>query len=144
MNKISIFTDGACRGNPGLASIGVYAVDDTGQPLFTVSEFLGYDLTNNVAEYTAIAVGLERFLEESKTATWAAAKPLAVEIVSDSELAVKQLNGLYKIKNDRIRQLFNRIMSLKVQFSHLTFRHIKREGNKQADSLANQALDNLK
>ena len=133
MRKIIIYTDGGSRGNPGPSGIG--AVID-GKGYF---EFIG-QATNNEAEYQAVIFALKKAkaLFGKKTA-----KETEVELKSDSELLIKQLNGQYKISEPRIQQLFLQAWNLKIDFGKVNFILIPREQNKEADKLANQALDRL-
>ena len=133
MRKIIIHTDGGSRGNPGPSGIG--AVID-GKGYF---EFIG-QATNNEAEYQAVIFALKKAkaLFGKKTA-----KETELELRSDSELLIKQLNGQYKISEPRIQQLFLQAWNLKIDFGKVNFILIPREQNKEADKLANQALDRL-
>lgn len=132
---IETYTDGGARGNPGPAGIGVVIYDKvTKQKLYEFHEYLG-EATNNVAEYTALLTALKK------------AKGLNAEIVDcylDSELVVKQLNGQYKVKQDHLQKLFVKIFNVKQVFKKVTFTHIRREQNKEADKLANMAMDDGK
>ena len=133
MRKIIIHTDGGSRGNPGPSGIG--AVID-GKGYF---EFIG-QATNNEAEYQAVIFALKKAkaLFGKKTA-----KETELELRSDSELLIKQLNGQYKISEPRIQQLFLQAWNLKIDFGKVNFILIPREQNKEADKLVNQALDRL-
>ena len=136
MNKhLRIYTDGGARGNPGPAAAGaaVHLMHDgvEGATIATVAEYLG-KTTNNQAEYTAIVRGLEE------------AKKLGAEIVEmvmDSELAVKQLNGIYRVRNPEIAKRYLEVHNLRQQFQKVTFRHVRREKNTEADALVNLAID---
>lgn len=138
MTDIVIHTDGACRGNPGKASIGVVIADGKGRVLKEVSEYIGIT-TNNVAEYTAIL----RALEEAKKLIPADERATTtVELKLDSELAARQLEGVYKIKNKNLYDLYIQIHNMRVaDFPNLTVTHVRREFNTDADLLANKALD---
>lgn len=132
-----VFTDGGARGNPGPAALGVFIQDAKGKELARIGKTLG-KTTNNVAEYAAIVAGLNWLLENKQR--------LNIESVNfymDSQLACSQLNGLYKVKNPKIRELVFQIRqkeaALKVP---LTYAHVRREQNTQADFMVNQALDN--
>jgi ribonuclease HI len=126
-----IYVDGASRGNPGPASIAAVAQLETGEKLTSVSKLIG-KATNNVAEYRAVIEGLRlaRDLGAAK-----------VEMRLDSELVVKQLNGEYRIKNTELQILAETAATEAGGFSVCTYVHIPREGNKEADRLANIALD---
>jgi ribonuclease HI len=131
MKKIIIYTDGGSRGNPGPAAIGV-VIDDK-----EYSEQIG-QATNNEAEYQAVIFALKKAkaLFGKKVI-----KTAEVEIKSDSELLIKQLNGQYKILDSKIQPLFLKVWNLKIDFGKIKFNLIPREKNKQADKLVNEALD---
>lgn len=131
-DSIIINIDGASKGNPGPASIGVAFYKNKGKKelLKEVSESIG-NQTNNFAEYTALIRALEISLEEGYK---------SVEILSDSELVVKQVNKIYKVKDSNIKDLFNKVNSLVSKFSSFKITHIPREENSKADKLANKAL----
>lgn len=137
MKKIVIFTDGGSRGNPGPAAIGVIFCNEKGQRIKEFSEYLG-ETTNNEAEYQAAIFALEKFkaLFSKKLA-----KKTEIEIRSDSELLIKQLNGYYKILDSKIQPLFLKIWNLRLDFQRVKFKLISREKNKEADRLVNQVLD---
>lgn len=138
MKKIIIYTDGASRGNPGKASIGVVFCNEKEQIIKEYSEYLGDKLTNNEAEYRAVIFALNKF----KTLFGKEiAKNSEIEIKSDSELMIKQLTGQYKLINENIQRFFIEIWNLKLDFQGVKFKQIPRERNKDADRLANQALD---
>ncbi len=131
-NKIVFYSDGGSRGNPGEAALGVYF------PVLEkeFSEYLNI-ATNNEAEYKAIIYGLKkakRFAGEDH-------KKTAVEIRADSELAVRQLNGEYKMKDEKLIPLFIEIWNLKTEFKNVLFVHIPREENVRADTMVNRELD---
>ncbi len=131
MNKLIIYTDGGARGNPGPAAIGVVIGDKQ------YSEYIG-KATNNVAEYSAVIFALKKtkqLVGKEKT------KDLDIEVRSDSELMVKQLEGEYKLKEEHIQKLFIEVWNLKTEFKSLSFNHIPREENILADKLVNQELD---
>lgn len=133
---IKIHTDGASRGNPGPASLGVVIELPDGS-IKTYHQTLGI-ATNNYAEYQAIVVALEKTKSlVGKTNT----KKYAVEVYLDSELAQKQLTGIYELKDEAIQKAFIQIWNLRIKFKSVDFIHIRRELNKQADALANKALD---
>jgi ribonuclease HI len=133
-NKIlSINTDGAARGNPGPAAIGAVIKDDRGQIVETISRRIGR-ATNNQAEYRAIIAGLERAVKLGAR---------QVKIFSDSELAVKQINGRYRVKNVSLRELYEKVVKLTGALDSFSITHVRRHKSAAADSLANQALDRL-
>ncbi|MFA5013027.1 MAG: ribonuclease HI family protein [Candidatus Paceibacterota bacterium] len=136
--KIIVYTDGGARGNPGPAAIGVVFCNEMGECFKKHSEFLGDNLTNNEAEYKAVILGLKKLkalLGKEKV------KQADVEIRADSELMVNQMNGKYKLSDERIQQFFIAIWNLKTEFKSVSFKHIPREQNKEADKLVNIALD---
>ena len=138
MKKIIIYTDGGSRGNPGPAAAGVMFCNEKGQSIKECSEYLGDKLTNNEAEYKAVIFALRKFKAVFGKKL---AKNSEIEIRSDSELLVKQLNAEYKILNENIQPLFLEIWNLKFDFKKLKFKQIPRDKNKEADRLANEALD---
>jgi ribonuclease HI len=125
------YTDGGARGNPGPAGIGVVLQDKTGQTIGEWSEFLGV-ATNNQAEYKALLLALKQAV---------ALGVVELDCRLDSELVVKQLKGEYKVKHPDLKPLFEQAKSLISQIKNVSFKHIRRELNKQADQLANQAMD---
>lgn len=128
--KVSLFTDGAARGNPGPAGIGI-VIKKGHELLLETSAYLG-KTTNNVAEYLALIRGLEEAL-------LLGAKE--VECFSDSELLVKQITGEYKVKNEGLIPLHYHLKSLINKFKHFAITHKVREENKHADDLANCGID---
>ncbi|HEY0964699.1 MAG TPA: ribonuclease HI family protein [Candidatus Paceibacterota bacterium] len=137
METVTIFTDGGARGNPGPAAIGVQMLDAQGNVLKEVSEAIG-NATNNFAEYQAVMRGLETAKQHFGSKT----KDMQFEIKLDSELVKKQLNGEYQIKEPGLVPHFIAIHNLRVSsFPNLTFTHVRREFNKEADRLVNEALD---
>ena len=132
MNKLIIYTDGGARGNPGPAGIGVVIYSkDKKEILETHKKYIG-ETTNNQAEYQAVVLGLEK----AKSL-----KAKEVELFLDSELVCKQINGEFKIKNPDFQSHFIKIYNLKQEFKKIIFKHVRREQNKIADALANQAMD---
>jgi len=138
MKKIIIYTDGGSRGNPGLAAAGVVICNEKGQCVNNYSEYLGDKLTNNEAEYKAVIFALKKFKAVFGKKLAASSE---VEIRSDSELLVKQLNGQYKILDEKIQPLFLEIWNLKFDFQKIKFKYISRDKNKEADRLVNEALN---
>ena len=134
--KINIYTDGGSRGNPGPSGIGV-VITQEGQILKKYGEFIG-NATNNQAEYEALIFALEKakLLFGKKKA-----KGMEIDVFMDSELIVKQLNHEYKIKEKDLQLLFLKVWNLILDFKKISFNHIPREDNKEADKLVNQALD---
>jgi len=139
MKKLIVYTDGGSRGNPGLAAIGVVIADEKKNILKEYSQYLGDNLTNNEAEYKAVIFALKKI-----KALFGKKKigEFDVEIMSDSELLVKQMQGLYKILEPKIQSLFVAVWNLKIDFKEVKFKLISREKNKEADKLVNEALDN--
>ncbi|MHB8904314.1 MAG: ribonuclease HI family protein [Patescibacteria group bacterium] len=131
MSKLIIYTDGGSRGNPGPAGAGAIIYDEHHQVITEISEFLG-TTTNNQAEYRAILAAIKKAV---------ALKATEVEFYLDSELAVKQLNREYKVKNKDLAPLFLAIYNLTLSFKKISFTHIPRERNSEADRLANEAMD---
>lgn len=123
-------TDGGSRGNPGPAGAG-FVVQRGGSTLCRGGRFLGSQ-TNNVAEYEALIWGLENV---------AALGFAEVRVYADSELLVKQVNGVYRVKNAGLKPLFGRVVSLLKGFSKARVEHVRREDNAEADAMANQAMD---
>ena len=125
----TIYIDGAAKGNPGLAAIGVIILQD-GRTQREVAEVIG-ETTNNVAEYKALIVGLENALELGAT---------RVHVFSDSQLLVRQVNGVYKVKSLRLMPLFKQVGSLIQRLESFELQHVGRAHNTQADGLANRAI----
>lgn len=137
MKKFIINTDGGSRGNPGPAALGVVLADEKGKPLKKYGQEIG-EATNNQAEYRAVIFALKKLksLIGGKTAAES-----EVEIRSDSELLVSQLQGRYKILDKDIQLLFIAAWNLKIDYKKVVFVAIPREENEVADALANEALD---
>lgn len=135
--KIIVYTDGGSRGNPGPAGVGVAVVNEKGQIVKKYSKNLGVK-TNNEAEYEAVILALQKlkhlFGKEK-------VKKMEFEFRSDSELVVRQLRGEYKLKEEKLFPLFIKIWNLKMEFGGVSFVEIPRERNKEADALANEAMD---
>lgn len=131
VRRVNLFTDGASRGNPGLSGAGAVLKTTSGEVVSSVQKFLG-KMTNNMAEYTALLVGLKE------------ANRLGVEevfVYSDSELLIRQINGRYKVKNDVLKIMHGSAIDLLSTFKRWKATHIPREENSEADRLANQAID---
>ena len=131
IKKLQIHTDGAARGNPGPAAIGVTIKDEQGNLIARISRCIGIT-TNNQAEYRAIIAALEKAISLGTR---------HVEINSDSELVVRQLNGRYRVKNAALKPLFQKAMQLQASLESFGINHISRRQNTEADALANRALD---
>lgn len=133
-----MYTDGGSRGNPGLAGAGAFVCNEKGELVRKAHLFLG-TVTNNEAEYQAVILGLETL---KKVFGKDKVKDLPIEIRMDSELICKQLRGEYQVKEEKLVPLFMKIWNARVaDFHHLSFVHIPREQNAEADKLANQAMD---
>jgi ribonuclease HI len=132
-NKLTIYTDGAARGNPGPAAIGAVIKDDKSDIVASISRCLGVT-TNNQAEYRAIIAALEKAIGLGAR---------QVVLYSDSELVVKQINGQYKVKHAALRPLYMEVVRLAGALESFKIAHIPREKNAAADALANKALDGL-
>lgn len=129
--RTRLFTDGAARGNPGPAGAGAVIISPDGHVVAKVGKFLG-DETNNVAEYMGLIIGLKR------------AKAMGIkelDVLADSELMVKQLNGDYAVKAEHLKPLHDEARALFKAFTDIAIRHIPREENAQADAMSNRAID---
>jgi len=129
--KARLSTDGGARGNPGPAAYGYVLEAEDGTILDARGEAIGV-ATNNVAEYRALLAGLEKAVELGVG---------DVEVVSDSELLVKQMRGEYKIKNEALRELADEAERLEDRLGRVTYVAVRREHNELADRLVNEALD---
>lgn len=129
--KLTIFTDGGARGNPGPAASGIIIKDETGKNLDAFGEYLG-EQTNNFAEYSALISGLKRVKELGAT---------EVECLLDSELVVKQMQGKYKVREAGLQKLFILAYNASTLFKKVKYTHIPREKNKEADEQVNNTLD---
>ena len=129
--KAKLSTDGGSRGNPGPAAYGFVLEAEDGTVLAAHGETIGV-ATNNVAEYRALIAGLERALELALD---------EVEVISDSELLVKQMRGEYKVKNEALRDLVLQATRLARRLDTVTYTAVRREHNELADRLVNEALD---
>ncbi len=129
--KARLSTDGGARGNPGPAAYGYVLEAEDGTVLAAHGEKIGI-ATNNVAEYRALLAGLEKALELGVD---------EVEVISDSELVVKQMTGEYRVKNEALQELSARARQLARRVGTVTYRAVRREHNELADRLVNEALD---
>ena len=134
--KMKTYTDGGARGNPGPAAIGVMICDEKGDIVAEHGETIG-EATNNIAEYRALIEGLRRAREFGAT---------ELECFLDSELVVRQLQGVYKIKNFNLQKLYDEAQKNSRHFKKVTYTHLRREedGMRRADQLVNYALDEAK
>ena len=129
--KAKLSTDGGARGNPGPAAYGYVLEAEDGTVLDARGETIGV-ATNNVAEYRALIAGLEKAIELGID---------ELEVVSDSELLVKQMQGEYRVKNEALRDLNDEANSLERKLGHVRYKAVRREHNELADKLVNEALD---
>jgi ribonuclease HI len=136
--KITLYTDGGARGNPGPAGAGVVIVGADGKPVKKISKFLGTQ-TNNWAEYEAVVLGLQAV---KKIFGAKQLRSFQVEVKLDSELVARQLAGEYQIKEPTLFPQYIKVHNMQVKdFPSITFTHIPREENSEADRLANEAMD---
>jgi ribonuclease HI len=131
MAHLKLFTDGACRGNPGEAAIGLVLKDENGKTLATRHRYLGHT-TNNVAEYRGLIDGLQLVKEFA---------PSALDIYMDSKLVVEQVNNRWRVKDENLRELWAEAQKLIEGLTQVQVQYVPREKNGEADALANQALD---
>lgn len=135
--KFTIHADGGARGNPGPAGAGAVVRDEFGKTVATVSDFLGHQ-TNNFAEYEAVIRAFKKLAELVPTAEH---KVTDVEVKMDSELIVKQMNGIYKVKHPVLKEKKAELAQVAGAFRTVSFAHVRREANGDADALANEAMD---
>ena len=129
--KAKLFTDGGARGNPGPAAYGYVVESEDGHVLAAHGETIGR-ATNNVAEYSGLVAGMEKAAELGVR---------ELEVISDSELLVKQMRGDYRVKNDALRELWEQASDLEGRFGKVRYTAVRREKNELADQLVNEALD---
>ncbi len=129
--RVTVYADGAARGNPGPAGAGVRIEDARGRRVSEAFRYLG-EATNNVAEYRALILGLELARELGAS---------EVELRADSELIVRQMTGEYRVRNVRLQELHREAQALELAFRSVGYVHIRREQNRAADRLANLAID---
>ena len=129
--KIILNTDGGARGNPGPSGIGVVLKDEAGKLLKAQGEYIG-TATNNEAEYKALILGLKLASE---------LKAVEILVRMDSELIVRQMQGVYKIKDEKLKKLAQEVFGLGNNFKNIVFVHVPREKNSEADALVNEAID---
>lgn len=128
---ITANVDGGARGNPGPAGYGVHIRDSEGQVIAQLSEYLGHK-TNNYAEYSALLAALEYAIKNNLR---------ALKVISDSELMVRQMTGVYKVNSPELRPLYEKARSLVRQLEKFSIEHVLRAKNQHADQLANAAMD---
>lgn len=131
ISKVIAYADGASRGNPGPSSYGVVLYDESEHELHRSCRALGH-ATNNQAEYHGAIAALEAALGLGAA---------VVELRMDSELIVRQLSGRYKVRNEKLIPLHERMLALRTRFQRVIIAHVPRKLNKVADALANEALD---
>ncbi len=137
--KMTLFIDGASRGNPGRAAIGVALYDEQGLPLKEIGVAIGI-ATNNLAEYVALLYGLQEVLLLVKEKKGEKESHLELTVYSDSELLINQMSGRYRVKNDDIRRLHLLAQHLISGLGKVSFEKISHDENRKADQLANGAL----
>jgi ribonuclease HI len=130
-NYLVAYSDGGARGNPGPAGYGVVIKDESGKKIAELSEYLGHQ-TNNFAEYQGLIAALEYAIENGHK---------AIKVISDSELLVRQIKGIYKVKNSVLKDLHARAKELIAKLEWFSIEHVLRGKNSEADQLANDAMD---
>jgi ribonuclease HI len=130
-NYLVAYIDGGARGNPGPSGYGVVIQDESGRKIATLSEYLGHQ-TNNFAEYQGLIAALEYAVQHGHK---------ALKVISDSELLVRQIKGIYKVKNPTLQDLHARAKQLIRQLDWFSIGHVLRGKNQEADHLANEAMD---
>lgn len=133
MDKVIVFCDGGSRGNPGPAALGVVIKTTKGEIIEEIGEYLG-EQTNNYAEYSAVITALNKLREM---------KVKSADFYLDSELAVRQLNGIYKVKSEGLKVLHSKVLEA-IGEMNITFTHVYREDNTEADAMVNQVLNSQK
>src|SRR6185312_1504841 len=128
---ITAHVDGGARGNPGPAGFGAYVTDAQGKMLAELSEYLGHK-TNNFAEYSGLLAALDFAVKNGHK---------RLQVVSDSELMVKQMTGVYKVRSPELKELYDRARTLTRKLEYFKISHVLRAKNKDADRLANEAMD---
>jgi ribonuclease HI len=128
---ITAYFDGGARGNPGPAGFGVYIVDDNGEMIAEIAEGIGI-ATNNVAEYRGLLAALRWAVDNQVT---------ALHVRGDSLLLVQQMRGIYRVKNEGLLPLYRQALELCARIGRVTFEHVPRDRNKQADRLSNLGMD---
>lgn len=131
MTKFIVNTDGGARGNPGPAAVGILIKDLTSGNIEKIGKYLGI-ATNNIAEYAALKIALEKLMDKNAE---------QVQCFLDSELVVKQLNGEYKVKDENLKIIWLEIKKLETNFKSISYTHIPRAKNKEADKIVNEVLD---
>jgi ribonuclease HI len=135
IDLLFIYSDGGARGNPGPAACGIVIMDSNRQTLFEFGERIG-ETTNNVAEYTGVIKALEFLINKKIT-------PQKIQFYLDSKLVVQQLSGIFKIKNLRLYELFQKVKNLEKKVcDEIVYTHVPRDQNSRADAWVNRALNN--
>mgnify|MGYP001569085426 FL=1 len=135
-NKILVYCDGGSRGNPG-KSASAFVVEESGKIIYSSAKYLGI-ATNNYAEYGAVLSAIN-WLRENKTS-----QTKEIIFILDSQLVVKQINGLYKVKNTKLKKIYLEIKKILEELPHkILFKNVSREKNVKADLLVNQKLDSI-
>jgi ribonuclease HI len=129
--RVRVYSDGAARGNPGPAGAGAVVIDEAGTAVAEIGRYLG-EQTNNVAEYEGLLLGLRHALVHGAT---------DVEVLADSQLLIRQLAGVYRVKSPGLIPLFEEAKRLLKRFKNVELRHIPREMNGAADEMSNRAID---
>lgn len=129
--RATLWSDGGARGNPGPAGIGIVLKDAEGAHIARGGAYIG-EATNNVAEYEALLWGLRAAAESGVS---------VLQVYADSELLVKQMNGVYRVKHPNMKPLFEQARKLAAGFDSVTVTHVRRADNAEADALANEAMD---
>ena len=134
--NLTVYTDGASRGNPGKSGAGIFILDEDNKKTISLKQYLGI-LTNNEAEYGALIIALEYFAELTNTSG-----KFNINFLSDSQLLVNQLNGIYSVKSPNILPLYDKAKKIIANLNAVcSFKHIPRTLNFKADKLANSAID---
>lgn len=133
MDKVIVYCDGGSRGNPGPAALGVVIKTINGEIIEEIGEYLG-EQTNNYAEYSAVLTALNKLR---------AMKVKSADFYLDSELVVQQLKGIYKVKNEGLKVLYSKVLEA-IGEMNITFTHVYRKDNVEADAIVNQVLDGQK
>lgn len=133
--EVKLFVDGCSRGNPGKSGGGYVIKDMSGNILDKGSKYLGNRLTNNQAEYKALIFGLDKCAGVCRG---------KVHVLSDSELMVNHLTRVYRIRDEKLKKLFEEVKKKETFFEKVSYSHLRREENKEADKLANKAIDDFK
>ena len=136
--KFTLYADGGARGNPGPAGSGAVVFDQAGKRIVEVADFIGV-ATNNIAEYEAVLRGLRALAKEYPKGYFA---DVELTIRMDSKLVIEQLKGAYKVKHPNLVPRYFEVKNeISRHFPHVSFEHVRREYNKDADELANKAMD---